>query len=110
MFENISVEQANNELQLSLRTLDSNKLKQIKEYKVAFNKLVNDSKLKELLKKHGVDSKKVTDYVVNYYENRDKCLISETIYKYISNNINAEFYGELELNGKSKPMKVYQLI
>ncbi|MBQ2591743.1 MAG: HAMP domain-containing protein [Candidatus Riflebacteria bacterium] len=70
-FENTSVEQANNELQLSLRTLDSHKLKQIRKYKVAFNKLVNDSKLNELLKTHGVDSKKVTDYVVNYYENRD---------------------------------------
>ena len=41
---------------------------------------------------------------------KDNCLISETIYYYISNSIKANLYGEVELKGKSLPMKVYQLI
>ena len=40
---------------------------------------------------------------------KDNCLISETIYYYISKYINANLYGEVELKGKSQPMKVYQL-
>ena len=39
----------------------------------------------------------------------DNCLISETIYYYINNSIKANLYGEVELKGKSQPMKVYQL-
>ena len=56
------------------------------------------------------DPVNVTARIAVFSEKIDKCLISETIYRYISNNINAEFYGEVELKGKSKPMKVYQLI
>ena len=41
---------------------------------------------------------------------KDNCLISETIYYYISNSIKANLYGEVELKGKSQPMKVYQII
>ena len=40
---------------------------------------------------------------------KDNCLISETIYYYISKHIKANLYGEVELKGKSQPMKVYQL-
>ena len=40
---------------------------------------------------------------------KDKCLISETVYYYTSNKIKAELYGQVELKGKSQPMKVYQL-
>ena len=41
---------------------------------------------------------------------KDNCLISETIYYYINNYIKANLYGEVELKGKSQPMKVYQII
>ena len=41
--------------------------------------------------------------------NTNKCLISETIYKLIGKDKNAKLYGEVELKGKSQPMKVYQL-
>ncbi len=37
-----------------------------------------------------------------------KCLVSETIFNYLDNN-KAELLGEIELKGKSQPMKVYQL-
>ena len=40
---------------------------------------------------------------------KDRCLISETIYSYVHNYIKAILYGEVELKGKSEPMKVYQL-
>ena len=40
---------------------------------------------------------------------KDNCLISETINYYISNSIKANLYGEVELKGKSQPMKVYQI-
>ena len=39
---------------------------------------------------------------------KDKCLVSETIFSYLDNN-KAELLGEVELKGKSQPMKVYQL-
>ncbi len=38
-----------------------------------------------------------------------KCLVSETIYKYLGNEVDAMLLGEVELKGKSQPMKVYQL-
>ena len=41
---------------------------------------------------------------------KDNCLISETIYYYINKYMEANLYGEVELKGKSQPMKVYQLI
>ena len=41
---------------------------------------------------------------------KDNCLISESIYYYISKHINANLYGEVELKGKSQPMKVYQIV
>ena len=56
------------------------------------------------------DPVNVTARIAVFAEKLDNCLISETIYKYISNNISAKLYGEVELKGKSKPMKVYQLI
>ena len=40
----------------------------------------------------------------------NKCLISETIYNFLGDNIKAELLGEVELKGKSQPMKVYRLI
>ena len=39
----------------------------------------------------------------------DRCLISETFNELISNAFKTEFYGNVELKGKSQPMKVYQL-
>ena len=39
----------------------------------------------------------------------NRCLISETVYEIIKEDISAKLYGEVELKGKSKPMKVYQL-
>jgi adenylate cyclase len=41
---------------------------------------------------------------------KDKCLISESIYYYINSYIKADLYGEVELKGKSQAMKVYQLV
>ena len=40
---------------------------------------------------------------------KDRCLISETIYCYINKYMEATLYGEVALKGKSEPMKVYQL-
>jgi adenylate cyclase len=40
----------------------------------------------------------------------DRCLVSESIYNYICENVEAKLFGEVELKGKSVPMKVYQLI
>ncbi|MBP5471000.1 MAG: HAMP domain-containing protein, partial [Candidatus Riflebacteria bacterium] len=39
----------------------------------------------------------------------NRCLISETLYEQISEQIDAKLYGEVELKGKSQPMKVYRL-
>ena len=39
----------------------------------------------------------------------DRCLISEAFYHFIENAFKAEIYGEVELKGKSEPMKVYRL-
>ncbi|MBQ2592818.1 MAG: adenylate/guanylate cyclase domain-containing protein, partial [Candidatus Riflebacteria bacterium] len=39
----------------------------------------------------------------------NRCVISETFYKLVNNSVNATVYGEVELKGKSQPMKVYQL-
>ena len=39
---------------------------------------------------------------------KGKCLVSETIFSYLDNN-EAELLGEVELKGKSQPMKVYQV-
>ena len=41
---------------------------------------------------------------------KDKCLISESIYYYINSYIKADLYGEVELKGKSQAMKVYQIV
>ncbi len=40
----------------------------------------------------------------------NRCLISETFYKLVDNSITAKIYGEVELKGKSQPMKVYNLL
>ena len=40
----------------------------------------------------------------------NRCLISQTLYQQISEHINAKLYGEVELKGKSLPMKVYRLL
>ena len=39
----------------------------------------------------------------------NRCLVSETLYSLISEQSNANLYGEVELKGKSQPMKVYKL-
>ena len=39
----------------------------------------------------------------------NRCLVSETLYRLISEHSNANLYGEVELKGKSQPMKVYKL-
>ena len=41
---------------------------------------------------------------------KDNCLISETIYSFINDSVEANLYGKVELKGKSEPMKVYQLL
>ena len=38
-----------------------------------------------------------------------RCVISETFYKLITGSVKVRAYGEVELKGKSQPMKVYQL-
>jgi adenylate cyclase len=43
----------------------------------------------------------------NLKENR--CLFSHTFNELISGDIKTEYYGEVELKGKSQPMKVYNL-
>ena len=39
-----------------------------------------------------------------------RCLVSYTFYELISDSIKTEYYGEVELKGKSQPMKVYNLL
>lgn len=39
----------------------------------------------------------------------NRCLVSETLYQQISEHSNANLFGEVELKGKSQPMKVYRL-
>ena len=39
----------------------------------------------------------------------NRCLISDTFYKLVDKSVTAQAYGEVELKGKSQPMKVYQL-
>ena len=41
---------------------------------------------------------------------KDRCLISESFFNLINNAFKTNNYGEVELKGKSKPMKVYQLL
>ena len=40
----------------------------------------------------------------------NRCLISETFYELVQNLVTAQVYGEVELKGKSQPMKVYNLL
>ena len=40
---------------------------------------------------------------------KDRCLISEGIIKLVGSDFSSVFYGEVELKGKSQPMKVYQI-
>ena len=40
----------------------------------------------------------------------NRCLISETFYKLVQSSITAKEFGEVELKGKSQPMKVYNLL
>ena len=40
---------------------------------------------------------------------KGNCLVSETVFNYLDND-KAELLGEVELKGKSQPMKVYQLV
>ena len=40
----------------------------------------------------------------------NRCLVSENIYRYIKSNVQTKLFGEVELKGKSEPMKVYQLL
>ncbi|MBP5469967.1 MAG: hypothetical protein J6Z11_12070, partial [Candidatus Riflebacteria bacterium] len=70
-YENTSEELEKNNLQLTLKDLDSYKLTNIREYKTTFNKVINDPKLKELIKINGVKSELVTDYVVSIFQNDD---------------------------------------
>ena len=81
-FEYTQVEKANNELQLSLKTFDSYKLTNIREYKLTFKKAISDPKLIELIKeeKEGIKSKKVTDYVFDIFENNELPIIGVKIY------------------------------
>ena len=69
-YEKTSEELESNELQLSLKAFDSYKLTIIREYKIAFNKIINDPELIKLIEEKGVDNKLVTDYVVNKMENK----------------------------------------
>ena len=69
-YEKTSEELESNDLQLSLKAFDSFKLTIIREYKMAFNKIINDPELIKLIEEKGVDSKLVTDYVVNKMENK----------------------------------------
>ena len=39
----------------------------------------------------------------------NRCVMSETFYELVNNSIKAKAYGEVELKGKSQPMKVFQL-
>ena len=39
-----------------------------------------------------------------------RCLLSNTFYELINGSIKTEYYGEVELKGKSQPMKVYKLL
>ena len=39
-----------------------------------------------------------------------RCLVSNTFNDLISDNVKTEYYGEVELKGKSLPMKVYNLL
>ncbi len=57
------------------------------------------------------DSVNVAARIESLSENLEsnRCLISETVYAKIGKYINAKLYGEVELKGKSQPMKVYQL-
>ena len=67
-YENTSEELANNELLLSLKDFDSYKLSNIREYKTTFKKAIKDPNIIKLIKEHGIDSKLVSDYVVNLFE------------------------------------------
>ena len=40
----------------------------------------------------------------------NRCLVSENIYNYINKDVEAKLFGEVELKGKSEPMKVYRLL
>ncbi|MBQ2592021.1 MAG: adenylate/guanylate cyclase domain-containing protein, partial [Candidatus Riflebacteria bacterium] len=58
------------------------------------------------------DPVNVTARIESLAESLDsnRCLISETFYKLVDNSITAKVYGEVELKGKSQPMKVYNLV
>ena len=58
------------------------------------------------------DAVNVTARIEGLAENlkENRCLVSNTFYELISDNIKTEYYGEVELKGKSQPMKVYNLL
>ncbi len=70
-YENTKAEEASNDLQLSIKAFDENKLTKIKEYRVAFSKAVNDEILKELLTSNNPNEEKITDRVVEIFEKSD---------------------------------------
>ena len=57
------------------------------------------------------DPVNVTARIESLAENLEtnRCLISESFYKLVNNSVTACIYGEVELKGKSQPMKVFQL-
>ena len=57
------------------------------------------------------DPVNVAARIENLAESLDtnRCVISETFYKQVNDSIKVKEFGEVELKGKSKPMKVYQL-
>ena len=58
------------------------------------------------------DAVNITARIEDLSEKQDKntCLISETLYSLIKDSIKADYYDEVELKGKSQPMKVYKLL
>ena len=101
-FENTSIEKANKELQMTLKSIDSNKSKIIKDYRTTFEKIVNDPKLIELIKKEGINNELVTKYIVkNFEQNNSLPLLGVKIYDEIGNGSASEGKAKKNLDLKT---------
>ena len=93
-YEYTSIEKANKELQMSLKTIDSNKTKILKDYRRTFEKVVNNPEFIEMIKKEGIENGLVTKYVVDCFEtnNPDKSLplLGVKIYDEVGNGADSE--------------------
>ena len=88
-YQNTSIEKANNELQMTLKSIDSNKSNILKDYRETFEKVINNPELIKLIEKEGINNETVPKYVVDSFEtnntDRPLPLLGVRIYDEVGN-------------------------